>query len=98
MNEPRLPDSFRRLRPPAPPPELRTRLAQAALAPISIPRRAVPLGRLLWAASMAGLVAVNLWLDAHRHARVPPSNGEPPSLHSLAELRRGLPDDLPYLF
>lgn len=84
MNEPRLPADWSRLRIPDPPPELRARITSSL--PLS-PRRPVPLWPLLWAASIAGLVAVNLWLDTRRASSFSPSTDPRPS---LAELRRNL--------
>ncbi|MDX1997469.1 MAG: hypothetical protein SF066_07090 [Thermoanaerobaculia bacterium] len=82
MNEPRLPDSWERLRVPAPPAALRDRITGAAL-PAARPVHRIPVWPLLWAASMAGLVAINLWLDS-RHRHLVPLDAPP----SLAELRR----------
>jgi|CXWL01.1.fsa_nt_gi hypothetical protein len=83
MNDPNLPTDWNRLRVPAPPPELRVRISSVA---VSV-RRPLPLWPLLWAASIAGLVAVNLWLDARRASSFSPAAE---SLPSLAELRRTL--------
>jgi hypothetical protein len=86
MNEPRLPDSWNHLRVPGPPAGLRERITGAPAPRRTQPkRRGVPVWPLLWAASMAGLVAANLWLDG-RH-RVPEPGFEAPA--TLAELRRG---------
>lgn len=82
MNEPRLPDSWERLRVPAPPAQLRDRITGSPL-PAARPARRIPVWPLLWAASMAGLVVINLWLDS-RHRDLVPLDAPP----SLAELRR----------
>lgn len=83
MNEPRLPDSWDRLRVPAPPAALRARITGATLPAAQPPVRHVPVWPLLWAASIAGLVVINLWLDSRHRDLVPPD-----ALPSLAELRR----------
>lgn len=82
MNEPRLPDSWERLRVPAPPAALRARITGSPL-PAARPVRRFPVWPLLWAASVAGLVVINLWLDS-RHRDLTPLDAPP----SLAELRR----------
>jgi hypothetical protein len=86
MNEPRLPGSWNHLRVPEPPAGLRERITGTPASAQAQPKgRSVAVWPWLWAASIAGLVGINLWLDA-RH-RVPEPGFEVPA--TLAELRRG---------
>lgn len=89
MNDPRLPEPWQSLRIPPPPPSLRARII-APPHPVAA-RRGAPIWPLLWAASMAGLVALNLWLDARHPGRMPRDVEPPPS---LAQLHPAPPFDL----